>query len=52
MSNLESRHNKVEGWPVAQAGAIAGVSRQTAHKLLVRFREEGLAGLSESDNAT
>ena len=37
----------VDGWPVAHAAAMAGVSRQTAHKWLVRFREEGPAGLED-----
>jgi transposase InsO family protein len=34
-----------EGWPPAHAAAMAGVSRQTVHKWLRRFREEGPAGL-------
>ncbi len=36
-----------EGWPPAHAAAMAGVSRQTVHKWLRRFREEGLAGLND-----
>ncbi|MBU6514478.1 MAG: hypothetical protein KGL05_04730 [Acidobacteriota bacterium] len=31
---------------------MAGVSRQTAHQWLVRFREEGPAVLSDSHNTT
>ena len=36
-----------EGWPPAHAAAMAGVSRQTVHKWLRRFRDEGLAGLED-----
>ena len=36
-----------EGWPPAHAAAMAGVSRQTVHKWLRRFRDEGLAGLND-----
>ena len=32
-------------WPVAKAARAAGVSRQTAHKWLNRFRESGDEGL-------
>jgi transposase InsO family protein len=35
----------VEGWPVAQAAEAMNVSRQTAHKWVRRFREEGPRGL-------
>jgi len=34
-------------WPVAQAARAAGVSRQTAHKWLNRFRESGDEGLQD-----
>ncbi len=36
-----------DGWPPAHAAAMAGVSRQTVHKWLRRFRDEGLAGLED-----
>jgi len=36
-----------EGWPPAHAAAMAGVSRQTVHKWLRRYREEGLSGLHD-----
>ncbi len=36
-----------EGWPPAHAAAMAGVSRQTVHKWLRRFAEEGLSGLQD-----
>ncbi len=36
-----------EGWPPAHAAAMAGVSRQTVHKWLRRFRDEGLSGLED-----
>lgn len=36
-----------DGWPPAHAAAMAGVSRQTVHKWLRRFRDEGLAGLQD-----
>ena len=36
-----------DGWPPAHAAAMAGVSRQTVHKWLRRFREEGLTGLND-----
>lgn len=35
------------GWPVAKAARAAGVSRQTAHKWLNRFQEDGKAGLED-----
>ncbi|MEX1280000.1 MAG: leucine zipper domain-containing protein, partial [Acidimicrobiia bacterium] len=35
----------VEGWPVAYAAEMAGVSRQTAHRWVTRFVAEGEAGL-------
>ena len=34
-------------WPVAKAARAAGVSRQTAHKWLNRFRETGAEGLQD-----
>ena len=34
-------------WPVAKAARAAGVSRQTAHKWLNRFRESGDEGLQD-----
>jgi len=34
-------------WPVAEAARAAGVSRQTAHKWLNRFRESGDAGMQD-----
>ncbi len=36
-----------EGWPPAHAAAMAGVSRQTVHKWVRRFRDEGLDGLED-----
>jgi transposase len=36
-----------EGWPVAHAAAMAGVSRCTTYKWLRRWRSEGLAGLED-----
>jgi transposase len=36
-----------EGWPVARAARAAGVSRQTAHKWLNRFREGGEESLED-----
>ena len=36
---------EVFGWPVAHAAEAAGVSRQTAHKWLQRWRNEGAVGL-------
>ena len=36
---------EVQGWPVARAAESMGVSRQTAHKWLDRWRSEGEAGL-------
>jgi transposase InsO family protein len=38
---------EVEGWPVAHAAAMTGVSRQTATKWVRRYRTEGLAGLED-----
>jgi transposase InsO family protein len=35
----------VDGWPVVRAAEAMNVSRQTAHKWVRRFREEGPAGL-------
>jgi len=36
-----------QGWPVAKAAHAAGVSRQTAHKWLNRFREGGTESLED-----
>jgi transposase InsO family protein len=36
-----------EGWPVAHAAEVQGVSRATAYKWLRRYRQEGLAGLED-----
>ena len=36
-----------EGWPIAHAAAMTGVSRQTATKWVRRYRVEGLAGLED-----
>jgi len=36
-----------EGWPIAHAAAMAGVSRQTATKWVNRYRADGLAGLED-----
>ena len=36
-----------QGWPVAKAARAAGVSRQTAHKWLNRFREGGKESLED-----
>ncbi len=36
-----------EGWPPAHAAAMSGVSRQTVHKWLKRFGDDGLAGLND-----
>jgi len=38
---------EVEGWPIAHAAAMTGVSRQTATKWVRRYRAEGLAGLED-----
>src|SRR5205823_14815476 len=36
-----------EGWPIAHAAAMTGVSRQTATKWVRRYRAEGLVGLQD-----
>lgn len=36
-----------DGWPPAHAAAMAGVSRQTVHKWLRRYRDEGIDGLQD-----
>jgi transposase InsO family protein len=36
-----------QGWPVAHAAELQGVSRATAYKWLRRYREEGMAGLED-----
>jgi transposase InsO family protein len=38
---------ELEGWPIAHAAAMTGVSRQTATKWVRRYRLEGLAGLED-----
>ena len=38
---------ELEGWPVAHAAAMTGVSRQTATKWVRRYRADGLAGLED-----
>jgi transposase len=38
---------ELEGWPIAHAAAMTGVSRQTASKWLQRYRAEGLVGLED-----
>jgi transposase InsO family protein len=38
---------ELEGWPIAHAAAMTGVSRQTATKWVRRYRTEGLAGLED-----
>lgn len=38
---------EVEGWPVARAAEVMGVSRATGHKWIRRFREEGQGGLED-----
>jgi len=36
-----------EGWPVARAAEMMGISRATAYKWIRRYREEGLPGLED-----
>jgi transposase InsO family protein len=38
---------ELEGWSVARAAEAQGVSRQTAHKWLLRYRSEGWRGLED-----
>ena len=38
---------ELEGWPIAHAAAMTGVSRQTATKWVRRYRTEGLVGLED-----
>ena len=38
---------EIEGWPVAHAAAMTGVSRQTATKWIRRYRTAGLDGLED-----
>jgi len=38
---------ELEGWPIAHAAAMTGVSRQTATKWVRRYRAQGLAGLED-----
>lgn len=38
---------ELEGWPIAHAAAMTGVSRQTATKWVRRYRAEGLDGLED-----
>ena len=44
--DLLCRRVREERWRVKAAAAAAGVSRQTAHKWIGRFTEEGAAGPS------
>jgi transposase InsO family protein len=41
---------QLEGWPIAHAAAMTGVSRQTASKWVRRYRAEGLAGLEDRNS--
>src|SRR5580698_1731761 len=45
------RRVQEDGWPPAHAAAMAGVSRQTVHKWLRRYRDEGVAGLQDRSSA-
>ena len=38
---------ELDGWSVAKAAEAQGVSRQTAHKWVARYRDEGWAGLED-----
>ena len=38
---------ELEGWAVAKAAEAQGVSRQTAHKWVTRYRAEGWSGLED-----
>jgi len=38
---------ELDGWSIAKAAEAQGVSRQTAHKWVVRYRAEGEAGLED-----
>ena len=38
---------EIEGWSVAKAAEAQGVSRQTAHKWVTRYRAEGWSGLDD-----
>jgi transposase InsO family protein len=38
---------ELEGWSVAKAAEAQGVSRQTAHKWVTRYRAEGWSGLED-----
>jgi transposase InsO family protein len=38
---------ELEGWSMAKAAEAQGVSRQTAHKWVARYRAEGWAGLED-----
>ena len=38
---------EIEGWPIAHAAAMTGVSRQTATKWVRRYRAEGPDGLED-----
>ena len=48
---LIARRVLEEGWSLAAAAEAAGVSERTAGKWLGRFRDEGLAGLSDRSSA-
>ena len=38
---------ELDGWSVAKAAEAQGVSRQTAHKWVIRYRTEGWSGLED-----
>ena len=38
---------ELDGWSIAKAAEAQGVSRQTAHKWVTRFRAEGWSGLED-----
>lgn len=42
---------ELEGWSIAKAAEMAGVSRQTATKWVHRYRVDGLAGLEDHSSA-
>jgi transposase InsO family protein len=42
---------ELEGWSIAKAAEMAGVSRQTATKWVQRYRSDGLAGLEDHSSA-
>ena len=42
---------ELEGWSIAKAAEMAGVSRQTATTWVHRYRADGLAGLEDRSSA-